>query len=294
MTKILSYGEVLFDLIEGEAHLGGAPLNFAVNCSRLGADVKILSALGADNLAASAREQIVQFGLSTELIQERSDKATGQVSVSLHNGQPAYSIETDMAYDYISEKEALASMQHDHFDLFYFGSLAQRNGVSRDSLKRIIKEIRFKELFFDCNLRQGFYHRELIEDSLNCATILKLNDEELPIITKLLYHRNMRVAEACCALADTYNLKLLILTAGSEGATVFHKSTPYFVPALPIKVSDTVGAGDAFSAAFAINFLAGLSPKECLEAGNRLGAFVASQRGALPEIPQKLKEDCSP
>ena len=292
--KILSFGEVLFDLIEGEAHLGGAPLNFAVNCSRLGAEANILSALGTDELGASAREQIAALGLSTEHLQEISDKTTGRVEVSLHNGQPSYAIRTDVAYDYISANAALNSIKEQEFDLFYFGTLAQRSSGSRQALKELMQQLKFKELFFDCNLRQDFYYREVLEDSLNYASILKLNDEELPIISRMLYKSQMQSQEACRMLAHDFDLKCIILTAGAEGATVYYEGQRFKVPAEMIDVADTVGAGDAFSAAFAVNLLAGQSIQKSLESGNKLGAYVASQNGALPSLSPEIKQACSP
>ncbi|QNR22754.1 PfkB family carbohydrate kinase [Croceimicrobium hydrocarbonivorans] len=287
--KVLSFGEIVFDQIGDSEHLGGAPLNFAAHAQALGAESFMLSALGADDLATKALHQLQAWGINTSKVQQFDQYESGKVLVQLQAGQASYEILSPAAYDFISFDAQWAEEHQSDFELFYFGTLAQRNAQSQRALFDYLEHMQFKEVFFDCNLRQSFYSKEILQKSLQAASLFKLNDEELKILSLLLYNREQSEQDFCLALLQDYDLKAVILTAGSRGAYVAQATEWFFAPATRVEVEDTVGAGDAFSAAFCSNFLNGKDALSSLNAANRLGAFVASKRAAVPEIPADLK-----
>lgn len=286
--RILVFGEVLFDCIEGESHLGGAPLNFAVNTLRLGADSTLISALGADELGFRARKEMEAFGLNLKGVQTKNSLATGWVDVHLEGGNAKYTIHPNVAFDSISTDVLPSTLSAQSFDLFYFGSLAQRSKESSETLAYLLQNIPFKEVFFDCNLRQDFYNLEIIKSSLLAASIFKMNEEELPVISKLIYQRELSENECCTALAQDFNLHTIILTEGPKGCRVFQREANYQVPAIPVEVVDTIGAGDAFCAAYVVSFLNGKTAVQSAQAGSELGSYVAGKRAALPPLTDAL------
>jgi fructokinase len=286
--KVLSFGEILYDQIDGQNYLGGAPLNFAVNMHRLGAGAQIVSALGNDQLGQQILQEIRTLGLADKQIQILDTKATGTVSLDLVEGQAHYTIHENVAFDFIKIDAPKARSLSLGADLFYFGSLAQRNSISSASLWQFLEHGNFEQVFFDCNLRQDFYQADQIRASLNAATILKMNDEEVSEISRLIYGLAQSEAQTAQALRHDFKLTYVIITAGAKGAYVYHAGGREFAPGRTVKVADTVGAGDAFSAAFARCITLGKSPLASLKAANSLGAFVASQNGAQPEIPSEI------
>lgn len=286
--RILVFGEVLFDCIEGENHLGGAPLNFAVNAHRLGANPTFISALGADELGRRARMEMEAFGLNLRGVQTKKSLATAWVDVHLEAGNAKYTIHPNVAFDSITSDALPNSLSAESFELFYFGSLAQRSEESRETLTYILQSIQFKEVFFDCNLRQDFYNLEIIKSSLQAASIFKMNEDELPIISKLIYQRELPENECCTALAHDFDLHTIILTEGPKGCRVFQGEANYHVPAIPVEVLDTIGAGDAFCAAYAVSFLNGKTAVQSAQAGSELGSYVAGKRAALPALSDAL------
>lgn len=289
--KVLSFGEIVFDQIGDSAHLGGAPLNFAAHTQALGAESFMLSALGTDDLATKALLQLQIWGINTSKVQQFDQYESGKVLVQLQDGQASYEILSPAAYDFIPFDAQWAKEHRSDFELFYFGTLAQRNAQSQKALFDYLGHMQFKEVFFDCNLRQSFYSKEILQKSLQAATLFKLNDEELKILSLLLYNQEQSEQDFCLALIRDYDLKVVILTAGARGAYVAQAKEWFFAPAIAVEVEDTVGAGDAFSAAFCRNFLNGKDALSSLKAANQLGAFVASKRAAVPEIPSDLKAE---
>lgn len=269
--RIVSFGEVLFDVCEDGAHLAGAPLNLTVHLHRLGAEVRLISAIGRDALGDAAIRQIMGEELSTASI-ARIPQPTGMVTVTLDQLKvPSYRFLSDCAYDFIPEPET----SFENPDLFCFGTLAQRGEVSRKTLATLLQQQSCR-IFCDVNLRQNFYSREILEYSLDAADLVKLNEDELPVIASLF-----GIAPECAALAERFHLETVILTLGPKGCQIYQKSRQFSSPPYPAEVVSTVGAGDAFSAAFLHSMLSGDPLETAAARGNRLAAEVASIPGAF-------------
>jgi len=288
--RVLSYGEILWDIIDGKHYLGGAPFNFAAHFARWGAESYMISRLGNDDLGERALNDMKKLNVQTEFLQFDSRYPTGTVEVSLENGQPSYHIKQHVAYDYIDLDELFQDGIDDEiFDVFGFGTLAQRNTTSRDSLMGLLDEVEFKHVFFDVNLRQNFYSLPIIKDSLAFSNILKLNDEEVTVIGELIYGEKLKLEEFCQKIFADYHQKIIIITAGGEGCYIYYKSQLHQVPGEKINVVDTVGAGDSFSAAFLASYFRKGNPVLAASIANQVGAFVASSQGPIPKYSDKIQ-----
>ena len=287
--KALVFGEILWDIIEGEHHLGGAPLNFAAHVKQCGQTSCIVSCLGKDKLGDEAFRLVKGLNVDVSMIQ-RADIRTGFVPVTLKDGQPDYVITKDVAYDYIESGQLDYSSIHD-FDFFYFGSLIQRNQVSRETLYNILDRHQFEEIFYDVNLRKDSYDQEIIEQSLGHCTILKVNDEEVGVISQMLFDEKQGFEEFSQSIRQQYDqVKTIIITAGGEGCYVYNDDKLTKIPTEKIKVVDTVGAGDSFSAAFACMHYQTGDPIKAATIANKVGGFVASSRGPIPSYTPELKK----
>ena len=276
---IVGIGEILWDMLPGGKALGGAPANFAYHASRLGEEGWAVSAVGDDPLGAEIMEIVAEKRLN-HLIAV-TDQPTGTVRVSLDaKGVPSYNITADVAWDNIPftpEMEALAVRA----DAVCFGSLVQRM-ASRDSVLRFLRATRPEALrVFDINLRQHYYSREVIDESLKLADILKINDEEIRIVADMFGLGDDDTA-ACRALIARYGLQLVILTKGADGSEVITEDESFPQKAGKVKVVDTVGAGDSFTAAFVVAYLRGLSLSDAQRLANETAAYVCSCKGAMP------------
>lgn len=288
--KILSFGEILFDIIEGEPHLGGAPLNFAAHLAKCNLESYIFSRVGADELGRKAIDQIERLGVKTVFIQEDERKHTGTVPVSFRDGQPDYVIIENVAYDFI-ELDADGAVLNDlDFDVLYFGTLAQRNSQSANSLKKLIVRNSFRHIFYDINLRKNSYSKEVVHNSLQLCTILKLNDEEVKVISEMFYEEQLDLEAFLEQLAKGFKIEIVIVTAGEKGCYIYQPGTLSFVKGYPVDVVDTIGAGDAFSAAFVFQYLKHQDVLKAAAVANKLGAFVAGSRGAIPEYTPEIKK----
>lgn len=286
--KVLSFGEILFDIIEGEPYLGGAPLNFAGHLAQFGVDAYILSAVGKDALGSEALRQIEGLGVKTDFVQVKEEYSTGTVPVVFLNGQPDYTIVRDVAYDYIElngQEKALAG-----FDVLYFGTLAQRNEESRNTLRQLLSKKNYKQVFYDINLRKDCFNKELIHESLQYCSMLKLNDEEVEVLSQMFFGENLTMQDFCARIALEYNLEVVVVTAGAKGCYILEGLELFFVNGYPSKVVDTVGAGDSFSAAFVFHYLKQGDALVAADIANRLGAFVASSRGPLPAYSAEIRK----
>ncbi|WP_258104097.1 carbohydrate kinase [Marinoscillum sp. MHG1-6] len=285
--KVLVFGEILWDMIEGVPHLGGAPLNFAAHVKQCGYESGIVSCLGRDELGDKAFQMVSELGVETKLIQ-RSDMRTGFVPVKLLNGQPDYEIVKDVAYDYISED------QLDHFiigayDVFYFGSLIQRSPVSSESLNAILEKHQFKHVFYDVNLRKDSYTKEIIIGSLERCTLLKVNDEEVEVLSQMLFNQILDFRAFCEHVTDQWpQISTIVITAGGDGCMVYWDGNFKVIPTNPIEVVDTVGAGDSFSAAFLCTLYKTGDPVQAAQVANKVGAFVASSHGPIPRYSEEV------
>lgn len=283
MEKIVGLGEVLWDIFQKKKTLGGAVTNFAIHANSLGMDGTVVSAVGSDSLGDRVKKEFLSHGLKTYLNQ--SDYPTGTVYVELDNeGKATYEITKDSAWDYITLTEESKNLAKE-CDVVCFGTLAQRTATSRNSIKTFLN-LTPKDCIkiFDINIRQDFYSKEIIESSLNMATVLKINDEELPLLIEMFNLPTVEL-ETLESLKKQFNLDLIVLTKGDKGSTLF-KSKNEYSTRKPKKISvvDTVGAGDSFTAVVAIGLMQKLSLDKINENANKIAAFVCTQRGATPNL----------
>lgn len=276
---IVGIGEILWDMLPSGKALGGAPANFAYHAMRLGEEGWAVSAVGGDALGREILDLVASKKLKNLIA--LSDKPTGTVEVELDSrGVPSYNIMEDVAWDNIPftpEMEELAKRA----DAVCFGSLVQRM-KSRESVLRFVCAMRPEALkVFDINLRQHYYDREIIEESLKLADILKINDEEIRIVAGMLGLGDDDAA-ACRSLVADYGLKLVILTRGAEGSEVVTADEVIPQAVGPVDVVDTVGAGDAFTAAFVVAYLRGDSLADAQRLATETASYVCSRKGAMP------------
>ena len=291
--KTLSFGEILFDRIEGKDHFGGAPVNVAVHLSRLGAESYMLSALGRDDPGKEAYKILQSENIKCDYIQLNSAHPTGLVEVLVEKGIPSYDIKEGAAWDCIelTEKQ-MEKLTEDQWDLVYCGSLAQRTASNRDLLHDLLPDLSYRHLFFDVNLRQEYFSEQIIRDTIAYTTILKLNDEELPIIANLLFGEELSGEAFFERASKEYALEMLVLTLGAKGGEIYHKDTggkALAVPSEKVKVADTVGAGDSFSGSFLYFFLKGDPLEKAGWKAARMADFVVSHSGALPPLNDEIR-----
>lgn len=276
---IVGIGEILWDMLPSGKALGGAPANFAYHAGRLGAEGWAVSAVGDDALGHEIMDLVSEKKLHTLIAV--TDKPTGTVQVELDAaGVPSYNIMEDVAWDNIpftAQMEDLAKRA----DAVCFGSLVQRM-ASRDSVLRFVKAMRADALkVFDINLRQHYYSKEVIEESLRLSDILKINDEEIRTVSDM-FGLGADDAAACRALISSYGLKLVILTKGAAGSEVITPDEVIPQSVGHVDVVDTVGAGDAFTAAFTVAYLRGDSLADAQRLATETASYVCSRKGAMP------------
>lgn len=253
--KILSFGEIIWDIYDSGPVIGGAPLNFAANCAGLGAECYMLSAVGSDRLGKASLQKLKEFGVNTDFVTV-SDRPTGYCSVTLDRHKvPHYDIADDVAYDHISLGE---NVLRERFDWLYFGTLAQRSGNNAASVRRLVSDGDFGGIFCDVNLRAPFFDRQSLLLCLNSAAVLKVSREELKVFTETAFGTGVADPKAAAKLicANAPNIKALIITLDSDGAMAYDavRRTICTKPAVKTEVVSTVGAGDGFSAAFICSY----------------------------------------
>ena len=284
--KILSIGEVLWDLLPSGRKVGGAPANFAFHCMQLGADVRILSRVGHDALGRELIEYYQSLGLSTELIDTDAAAPTGTVGVEVSSeGQPKYTIHENVAWDKIEATESAVRFAQ-NADAVCFGSLAARSNTAFQTILKLVAQTKPSALrVLDLNLRDPFVDRNVIESLLRHANVLKLNDEELVRVAAMFEVPGNTIAQRADWFIAHYGLKMLILTCGSQGSRLFTGGKEHVCEGRKVKVIDTVGAGDAFTAMVVVGLLSGLPTDTINERANEIAAFVCTQSGATPKIP---------
>ena len=279
---IVGLGEILWDVFPERKILGGAPANFAYHISQFGVNGYTVSAIGDDLLGKEILDNLEEKQLNYLI--EKTDFPTGMVKVNVDSwGIPQYEICEGVAWDNIPFTPRIANLAKET-QVVCFGSLAQRNEVSRKTISTFLDNMPEDSIkIFDINLRLNYYNQEIIEDSLKRANILKINDEEV-IKVAHLFKWELSEKEVCKHLLSIYNLDILILTKGTEGSWVFTPKEESFLPTPKITIADTVGAGDSFTAAFIASHLHG----RCLVASHQLAvevsAYVCQQHGAMPKL----------
>lgn len=281
--KLLSFGEILWDVYPCEKHIGGAPLNFASHFAKQGGESYILSAIGNDNLGKSALELLKNWDIKTDYVSVSQIKETGKCVVSLDlKGIPNYNLLDNVAYDYIPKPD----LSEKSFDAFYFGSLALRHSMNRETVSEIIKNNSFKEIFVDINIRKPFVSEKAVILAFENATIIKISDEELPVVTNLLFKTEYDYIKASKVIGEKFNnIKIVMITLGEKGSFAYdcRKNITYSCGVEKVKVVSTVGAGDSFSATFLNKYLNGFSIDRCLKSASKVSSFVVSKAEAIPD-----------
>ncbi len=291
--KALCFGAVLWDVAEDKEHLGGALLNLGANLKQLGDDAYLYSCIGTDEYGYRALEKIQEIGMNIRFVERKEGKPTGYAKIVLDENKAAvYEFPKDASHEYIYvSDELLEAVNQEKFDLVCYGTFCQRGDISRRSLYKLLKEGDFKVRFCDINLRQDIIDIPMVENSFSYADILKLNDEEVVRISTALYGKEIRETAFVTMVQKDFDIDVVCVTKGSKGCTVYDKDgNAYDAKAPEIDAVSTVGAGDAFSSAFLSSYFKGYSLKECGIAGNILGAFVASQEGAIVPFSDEIKE----
>ena len=293
---IVGIGEILWDMIPGGRQLGGAPANFAYHTSALGGsniNSVVVSSIGQDNLGQEIQAKLQELELEQRYIHTTSAYPTGTVDVQLDNkGIPSYTINPDVAWDHIPPVGQELAAQA---DVVCFGSLAQRSTQSRASIQDFLGQTRPDCIkIFDINLRQQFYDKVSIQKSLELSNVLKINDEELPVVCKLLEYSEENPKVQIRLLEQQFELQFVVLTRGDKGSIISNSNDISEHLGHPVQLApgeniDTVGAGDSFTATIALGILHQLSLDTMNEFANRVASFVCSKAGATPKLPDELK-----
>jgi len=280
---VVGLGELLWDLFPGRACLGGAPANFAYIATLLGDQGFVASRVGVDSRGVEALRRLKELGLVISHVQTDRERPTGTVNVELdEQGHPRFEIAQPVAWDFLEwtpDWQDLAAS----VDAVCFGSLAQRSEMSRDTIRRFLAATSARAVkVFDVNLRQSYYSQPILAASMKPADIVKLNDEELPKVMRLSGFPHEDERSSAKRLLDAYDLKLVCVTRGGRGSLLVRSEEASEHPGFRVKVADTVGSGDAFTAGLVHEYLRGSPLEKMNEVANRVGAWVASQAGAMP------------
>jgi len=277
-TRIACFGEVLWDVFPSYRKLGGAPLNVAAHLCRLGSEGSIISRIGEDELGEELLQNVQEIGVDISYLQADATFDTGTVYVTVDNdGIPTYEIKYPTAWDHIEINFANTQFVAE-VDALLFGTLPTRSQTSYETLLHLAA--RAKKNIFDLNVRQDFYSKEIIHKLLTISQILKINEDESVLLSDMF---GIEEKDLLTELTDQYQLELIIRTRGADGSEVFKAGEYHRVHGEKITVVDTVGAGDAFLACFLHYYLGGYNIEESLILGGKLGAFVATQEGAIPD-----------
>lgn len=283
--KITGIGDALWDLLPEGRKIGGAPANFAYYMKQFGFDATVVTAVGDDELGDEIKQTFARMDLKhlTEVV----DYPTGIVRIELDDrGIPAYEIVENVAYDHIPYTSQLEEIART-CNVVCFGTLAQRNLVSGNTIRMFLDAMPATgETYkvFDINLRQNFYSKEMIAESLKRSNVFKVNDEELSVVKEMFGYAGETMEETCRMILTDWNLKYLILTCGTNGSHIFAEGEESFMETPKVEVADTVGAGDSFIASFMASILKGSSIKDAHELAVRLSAFVCTQYGGMCDI----------
>ena len=285
---VAGIGELLWDIFPTHKRLGGAPTNFVCHCNQLGAKAYPISCIGADELGLEIREQLTRINVDGNYIFESQEHPTGTVQVFLDKtGKPCYTIQENVAWDHIQTGEILSKTAKD-LDAVCFGSLSQRSNESRHTIQAFLNNTPQKALkIFDVNLRQSYYSKEIINESLKLANILKLSDEELPTLAEY-FNLTGNVLEQLDTLRQQFDLKVIAYTRGPDGSILLGTDEMDDFHGCEGLAVDSVGAGDSFTASLCMGLLHGWSLKRINKFANQVATYVCSQKGATPILPEYL------
>ena len=283
---VVGMGEALWDVLPDGKKIGGAPANFAYHVSQFGLNSCVVSAVGGDTLGKEIIDNLTSKGVNHHIAEVPYPTGTVQVEID-QAGIPQYEIKENVAWDNIPYTASLKTLA-ENTRAVCFGSLAQRNIVSRETIHRFLDAMPKNDdslVVFDVNLRQGFYSKEILCASMKRCNILKINDEELVAVSRMFGYPGIDLQDKCWILLGKYNLKMLILTCGINGSYVFTPGHVSYQPTPKVEVADTVGAGDSFTAAFIASILKGKSVAEAHTLAVQTSAFVCTKNGAMPILP---------
>lgn len=288
--SILGFGEIVWDDIVDQSgsgrpeNIGGAPFNVIAHCKRLGMRSGIVSALGTDPLGNKTLDVVNNMGVNTELV-SRTEKSTCIICVTFEpNGEPRYHIGSDVSWDHITiSDEDINTLRSQKYHYFYYGTLHQRSRTSQEALKKILINCSFPQVYCDVNLREPFYSKELLEFCLTHCDIAKMNIEEAGLIGDMFHINISDTSGLIYALKKMFGMEKLIITQGADGANYLSSDEYGFADGYRIKVADTVGAGDAFSAGLLYMLRQNRPLSEACAFANRMGAFVASHKSSIPD-----------
>jgi len=293
MKTIIGLGEILWDVFPERKILGGAPANFAYHASQFGFDGYAVSAIGKDLLGKEILDSLAEKKLN--FLIETIDYPTGTVQVTLNDrGVPQYEICENTAWDNIPFTQRTEELAR-KCDAVCFGTLAQRSEVSRATIHRFLELVpKNAYKIFDINLRQHFYTKEIIQQSLLCCNVLKINEEEVVEVARLFGFGEMTEQEICRHLLKTYNLDIVVATKGAIGSYVFTNGETSYLDTPKVRVADTVGAGDSFTGAFVAALLHGETIRSAHQLAVEVSTYVCTQHGAMPPLPDAFIELFNP
>jgi fructokinase len=288
---VVGLGELLWDVFPESQRLGGAPANFAIHCQQMGATSGPVSCIGRDELGEETLRTLREMGVGVTHIARSEEKDTGTVQVSLDDqGKPSYQIKEDVAWDYIELTPDLQDLSK-RMNAICFGSLGQRSSSSRKAIRAFVEGTPANCLrIFDVNLRQDYFSREIIEDSLKIANVLKVSDEELSVLARYFDLAGDPQSQLS-ALRSAFDLTLIAYTRGGDGSLIITADGEDDFPGLDAEIVDSVGAGDSFAASLCMGLLHGWSLSRINSFANKVAAFVCSQEGATPPLPKSLLDD---
>jgi len=286
--RIIGIGEVLWDLLPSGPQLGGAPGNFAYHAQALGAHASVVTRVGADQLGREILRRFEELGLADGTVQVDDAAPTGTVAVALSDqGIPNYIIRENVAWDHLAVTPAALKAVRGA-DAICFGTLAQRSEPSRKSIQELVAIAPANALrVFDINLRQGYFSRQVIEQSLQLANVLKLNDGELPVLASL-FNLTGSIPQQIERLSQMFHLRLVALTRGPDGSLLFKSGQWSDCHSMPIEIVDTVGAGDSFTAALVLGLLHQMGLDEINALADEVARHVCTCVGATPRLPKAI------
>ncbi|WP_297278019.1 carbohydrate kinase family protein [uncultured Brachyspira sp.] len=292
MSNILSFGELLYDVYDNVAVIGGAPFNYSLQLSRLiesNDRLKFITALGSDNYSKDALKFIDNENIDSSLIQILDNYETGKATVFLNeNKVPDYIIHENVAWDNIEYSAYIDNALKEDYDMFYFNILSQRNKKSYDTLKQIFKNIKAKYRVCDVTFRKNYYTKDKIKEALEFINILKINDDELAVIKELFFPSLKNDNETLLkAINNDFNIDYIFLTLGKDGASVFYNNEYIFNPSNKVNVVDTVGAGDSFCAALSYAVLKNLDINNILKFASSVSEEMVQVKGGTAKYDVK-------